>query len=197
MFIKFDLQKASALAARILPSMKPLANNEKREVCDHGRRLAQAFSFAILFVLLPTSFPFVYAGQTIAGRASVIDGDTIEIHGQHIRLWDIDAPEGRQRCFRDGKSWRCGTDVANALADFLVARTVTCSQRDRDRYRRVVATCAVSGKGVGAWLVRNGWALDYVRYSNGAYAAEEHEAEAEKRGLWMGEFELPWVWRRR
>ena len=53
----------------------------------------------------------------VAGTASVIDGDTLEIHGQRIRLHGIDAPESRQLCRLDGKPWQCGKDAANALAD--------------------------------------------------------------------------------
>ena len=52
-----------------------------------------------------------------AGVASVIDGDTIEVHGQRIRLHGIDAPESRQLCRLDGKPWQCGKDAANALAE--------------------------------------------------------------------------------
>lgn len=133
----------------------------------------------------------------LVGRASVIDGDTIEIRGKRIRLWGIDAPEGRQRCFRDGKPWRCGRSSANALAGFLGARTVECAHRDTDRYGRMVAVCKVGDKDVGSWLVRNGWALDFTRYSGGVYSDEQRQAEAEKRGIWVSQFEPPWVWRRR
>jgi len=56
--------------------------------------------------------------DTIAGRASIIDADTIEIHGERIRILDVDAPESRQPCFRpDGTAWRCGQKAALALAD--------------------------------------------------------------------------------
>lgn len=109
----------------------------------------------------PTVTRDAHANTTIMGRASVIDGDTIEIHGQRIRFWGIDAPEGRQRCTRDGNPWRCGTEAANALDRHLSARTVTCIERDRDRYRRIVAVCEVAGDNIGAWLVRQGWVLDY------------------------------------
>lgn len=146
--------------------------------------------------LLPRG-AFLSTGETLAGRASVIDGDTIEIHGQRIRLWGIDAPEGGQTCRRNGAPWRCGSESANALSGFLRARTVTCAERDRDRYGRIVATCAIDGQDVGEWLVEHGWALDYVQFSRGAYAAAERRAEAAKRGMWQGEFEPPWEWRRR
>ncbi len=53
----------------------------------------------------------------VAGMASVIDGDTIEVHGQRIRFHGIDAPESRQLCRWDGKAWQCGKDAANALAE--------------------------------------------------------------------------------
>ncbi len=78
----------------------------------------------------------------VAGIASVIDGDTIEVHGQRIRLHGIDAPESRQLCRRDGTPWQCGKDAANALASKIARRPVTCEDLGRDRYRHhVQSTC--------------------------------------------------------
>ncbi len=55
----------------------------------------------------------------VAGTASVIDGDTIEVYGQRIHLHGIDAPESRQLCRLDGKPWQCGKNAANALTAAL------------------------------------------------------------------------------
>ncbi len=80
-----------------------------------------------------------------AGTASVIDGDTIEIQGQRIRLHGIDAPESRQLCRLDGKPWQCGKDAANALAEKIARRPVTCEDLARDRYKRIIGRCTVAG----------------------------------------------------
>jgi endonuclease YncB( thermonuclease family) len=78
--------------------------------------------------------------DTIAGRASITDADTIEIHGEPIRILDGDAPESRQPCIRrDGSEWRCGQKAAHALADWVGAHTVSCETTKRDRYGRWLA----------------------------------------------------------
>jgi endonuclease YncB( thermonuclease family) len=138
------------------------------------------------------------AGQTLVGRATVIDGDTIEISGQRIRFNGIDAPESAQRCQNaSGKSYACGRDAANALDEFLAAsRPATCRFVDRDQYGRFVGNCARADfQSVQEWLVANGHALDWPRYSNGAFAALETSARQGRRGIWQGEFQKPWDWR--
>lgn len=132
----------------------------------------------------------------LTGRASVLDGDTIEVRGQRVRLWGIDAPESKQTC-RDaeGRVYGCGRQAAFALADRIEGRTVRCTPRDTDSYGRVVGTCHLGREDVAGWLVSQGWALDYDQYSHGAYAAQQAEARRNRRGLWQGRFERPWDWR--
>lgn len=133
----------------------------------------------------------------IIGVASVIDGDTLEIHGERIRLWGVDAPERSQTCEVAGSPWRCGSDAANVLDARIARRTVTCEVVDRDRYDRTVARCAVGGESINAWLVSSGLAVENPRYSRGAYTAEQRDAQASSRGVWKSRFEMPWDWRNR
>ena len=147
---------------------------------------------AIALVLALIATP---ALADVAGTASVIDGDTIEVHGQRIRLHGIDAPESRQLCRLDGKPWQCGKDAANALADKIARRPMTCEDLGRDRYNRIIARCIVAGEDLGEWMVQQGLALAYRRYSLD-YVDEEADAQAARRGIWASEFVKPWEWRR-
>ncbi len=149
--------------------------------------------YLIAFAL--TIFMSPMALADITGHARVIDGDTIEIAGKRIRLHGIDAPESRQLCRRDGERWRCGKDATIALKAFLGSRSVSCEELDRDRYRRVVATCAVDGVDIGDWMVSQGWAVAYYQYSY-EYSRAEQRAKSARRGIWAGEFERPWEWRK-
>ena len=138
-----------------------------------------------------------YAKQTIVGTASVIDGDTIEIQNVRIRMHGIDAPESRQGCIRaDGTTWRCGQQAALTLSEHIDRGTVRCETRDRDRYGRVVAVCFKGTEDLDRWMVANGWAVAYRKYSQD-YLSDEERAKRAKLGIWSGSFEMPWDWRAR
>jgi endonuclease YncB( thermonuclease family) len=116
-----------------------------------------------------------------AGQASIIDGDTLEIHGTRIRLWGVDAPESSQLCRgADSNLYRCGAKAANDLDSFIARRPVNCTPVAEDQYGRTVATCSVGGD-IGEWLVRNGLALDWPQYSKGRYASAQREADRSGR----------------
>jgi endonuclease YncB( thermonuclease family) len=133
---------------------------------------------------------------TLSGIPRIIDGDTIRIGNTRIRLHGIDAPEAKQTCTAGGKEWSCGREATNALVDIFGEHWVSCSQRDRDRYGRIVAVCRAGSVNLNAWMVLNGWAVAYRRFSTD-YVRDEGEASGRKAGLWRGEFVMPWEWRRR
>jgi endonuclease YncB( thermonuclease family) len=137
------------------------------------------------------------SAPTIQGTASVIDGDTIEIRGERIRLDAIDAPESSQLCLdAAGKRYRCGQKSAYALADMIGRSTVTCQPKGRDRYKRTIAVCFKSGTNLNAWMVAQGWAVAFRKYGID-YIGEEDQARIARRGIWAGSFEMPWDWRAR
>lgn len=118
--------------------------------------------------------------STMAGIASVIDGDTIEIHGQRIRLSGIDAPERGSMCDDVNVYQR----AAMALADLTRDRTVNCAVSGQDRYGRAVATCSVGSANLASSMTAAGWTRDWPRYSHGAYADEEAAARSAQAGIW-------------
>ncbi|MEN5275736.1 thermonuclease family protein [Brucella sp. TWI432] len=134
------------------------------------------------------------------GKATVVDGDTIIIEGmkQRVRLYGIDAPEGKQPCLNElGDRYLCGSKAADALAE-IIGRNgrAACEQLDTDRYGRAIAVCFVDGVDINQEMVRRGWAVEYTKYSDGRYSVNEQEARSSKRGLWSGEFQMPWDWRK-
>jgi endonuclease YncB( thermonuclease family) len=150
--------------------------------------------FPLIAALLATIGPVL--ADDLTGQASVIDGDTIEIHGTRIRLWGIDAPESTQLCRgEDSLQYRCGAKAANDPDAFIARRPVSCTPISLDQYGPTVATCTVDGTDLGQWLVSNGLALDWPNYSRGMYGKNQREAEHAGRGMWSGSYVAPWLFR--
>ena len=124
----------------------------------------------------------------LSGLARAIDGDTIELAGQRVRLEGIDAPEAGQTCpgRHAGGSpggWRCGQAATAALGRLIEGRHVSCEHHGQDRYGRLIATCFADHSDIGAEMVRNGHAWAFVKYS-ATYIDEEAAARRTKRGIW-------------
>lgn len=136
------------------------------------------------------------APAQVTGPARVVDGDTFSVGAERVRLWGVDAPEGRQVCQNDqGKAYACGDVARDQLVGLIGGRAVRCEVRDRDPYGRAVARCLAGSTDLGEAMVRVGWAVDYVQFSRGVYASVEAEARRARRGLWAGRFETPSTWR--
>ena len=129
----------------------------------------------------------------INGSALVVDGDSLKLNGERIRLLGIDAPELHQKCEKDGQSWKCGRAATTALKKMIGTNKVECRGAEFDRHERLLGTCYVNGLNLNKNMVLKGWAVSY----KGNYRAEQKQAKFEKRGIWQGEFEWPSDWRRK
>lgn len=127
-------------------------------------------------------------------RVFVADGDTLKIGGQVIRLAGIDAVERAQFCTdARGVGWSCGESALKALEAVVAKGDLRCAGLNRDSYGRIVARCTVAGEGdVSAAMVAGGWA---VSDRGGRYAMQEQAARTARRGIWVGAFDAPAVWR--
>lgn len=129
------------------------------------------------------------------GVVRVIDGDTIEIAGQRVRLHAIDAPESNQTCEdTSGSIWDCGAWVTREARALFEGKLAKCTERDVDRYGRIVATCRIDGIDMGATLVTSGLAFAYRRYGL-EYDLAEKGAAVAGRGLHATEIQSPAAFR--
>jgi endonuclease YncB( thermonuclease family) len=129
----------------------------------------------------------------LAGEATVIDGDTIEINGQQIMLFGIDAPESDQICKYAGEAYHCGQQSALALKRYIGTHAVTCDARSWS-YEHVLAVCMADDDDLSRLMVLNGQAFA-DRPGSSDYTTDEADAQTTKRGIWRGEFVMPAAWR--
>ncbi len=130
---------------------------------------------------------------SFVGEARVVDGDSLFIRGEEIRLLGIDAPEFRQTCSEAGAgtTFECGKDALRFLRTITRGQDLECVGSERDKYDRLLAVCYSDGTDVNREMVLQGWAVSF-----GDYESEEGIAQREKRGMWAGSFDAPSRWRR-
>lgn len=159
-----------------------------------GRRtkILGAFMLAASFGLSSVCHAF---STEVSGKAHVIDGDTLDVAGQRVRLHGIDAFEKHQQCQISGIAWPCGASAVTAMVAAINGQDVSCVGNSHDRYMRLIGVCRVHGVDLGKIMVHDGWALAYREYSMD-YVSDEEQARAGGYGAWSGQFIEPWIWRK-
>ena len=141
---------------------------------------------------------------SVSGYANVTDGDTIKIDTLKIRLDGIDAPEKKQLCkrpyltimmFTFYEDYSCGQKSTEALIKKINNQKITCKISDIDYFKRLIGECYKGKTNLNSWLVSNGHAVAFRKYSK-KYVPEELLAKQEKKGMWQGKFEMPWDYRK-
>lgn len=137
---------------------------------------------ALLFLILLLNV--TYADEV--GFARIIDGDTISINEQTIRLTAIDAPETAQYCDKV----KCGQLAINYLKTLIANNQVRCEGDQLDIYKRILAVCYVGKININQQMVASGHAVAYLKYSD-LYEREQIKAKQQKLGIWATNFIAP------
>lgn len=156
-----------------------------RTIVDVFSTLVILGSVVLLVVWLASDLEREYSGSVI-----VIDGDTVVINKDKIRLEGIDAPEIRQICKKNGKNYQCGVKARNYLKSQARQGDLRCRAWQRDKYQRLLGRCFIGKTDINGKMVREGWAVAF-----GGYYGEERSAREAGAGIWAGKFVRPREWR--
>ena len=157
--------------------------------------MAQKIWIFELLVFFAIFYCSITLAEAIKGKTRIIDGDTIHIGKNKIRLYGIDAPEINQTCSINKIIWECGFESSQALESIISEEEVRCEIVDIDRYKRFVAKCFVKNINLNQYMVQNGWAVAY-RYYSDDFIKNEEIAIKNKAGIWQGEFLDPYLFRK-
>lgn len=147
--------------------------------------------FAVMFFLAFFSTVPAYAD----GDVYVVDGDSLKLGEQNVRLAHIDAPEYYQTCKRADKStYNCGIKAREKLESLLKLGELSCKTVGRDIYNRDMSECFAGRTNINLEMVRSGWAVVY-KSGDAAYLEAQADAKRAKLGIWQGKYMKPELYR--
>ena len=126
----------------------------------------------------------------------IIDGDTIHLNNEKIRFTGIDTPELKQTCSKNNEIIYCGIQARQLLINKIGKNKVKCIREGKDQYKRTLAECFVNDLSLSKFLVREGYAFAYRKYSK-KFIEDENFAKNNNMGIWSMKFEYPWDWRKK
>ena len=133
----------------------------------------------------------------ISGKPKIIDGDTLKINNKKIRFSGIDAPESyffgkKQLCILNNIEILCGKLSKEKLVEKIGDQIVNCKiEKNKDQYSRLIGECFTNSESLSVFMVKNGYAFDYPKYSNGKFRNHQIFAKKFSLGLWQMQFEYP------
>ena len=140
-------------------------------------------------------YHFFIKTEVHAQALKVIDGDTIVINEEKIRFSGIDTPELKQICLNGDQKIFCGKFAKKMLIKKIGEEIPRCISEGKDIYNRTLAECFINGESLSSFMVRNGYAFAYRKYSK-KFIEDEEFAKRNKLGIWSMKFEFPWDFRK-
>ena len=160
-------------------------------------------SFFFILLNINSSFSLNSNLKIISGKALITDGDTVKINNKKIRFSGIDAPESfffgkKQSCVLNNVEILCGKLSKDKLIEKIGNQIVNCKiEKNKDQYSRLIGECFVKNMSLSVFMVKNGYAFDYPKYSKGKFRKYQIFAKKFSLGLWQMQFEYPWIWRKK
>tara|TARA_B100000902_G_scaffold325620_1_gene320354 strand:+ start:928 stop:1407 length:480 start_codon:yes stop_codon:yes gene_type:complete len=151
----------------------------------------------ILLLIIICSIFFLFTYYDVKSyEIKIIDGDTIQLNNEKIRFTGIDTPELKQTCSKNNEIIYCGIKARQLLIDKIGKNKVHCIKKGMDQYERTLAECFINNLSLSKFLVREGYAFAYRKYSK-KFINDENYAKKNNIGMWSMKFQYPWDWRKK
>ncbi|MDC3041581.1 thermonuclease family protein [bacterium] len=138
---------------------------------------------------------YFLTNNLFASHVTVVDGDTIKLGDVKIRFSGIDAPEINQTCVASEGKVACGKISRDILITKVTNNKISCTDEGKDFYGRVLGECFINGESLSRYLVREGFAFAYRKYSD-KFISDEEYAKSNRLGMWSMKFQYPWDYRK-